>query len=140
MLRAHGPGAELGIEGRAQYEGSALLQTPDLQTTQAPLGMTQWRVANPTLPASGWLMLPAVIRTKSRGRVRLTGSGPLGPPDIESNLLSDPDDLKALVAVVELCREIGHSAALRPFLKREVVPGNIKGPALESYLRGTAIS
>ena len=68
------------------------------------------------------------------------GIGPARSPDIESNLLSDPDDLKVLVAVVELCREIGHSAALRPFLKREVVPGNIKGPALESYLRGTAIS
>lgn len=122
------------------WKSDSRLETPDLQTTQAPLGMTQRREANPTLPASGWLMLPAVIRTKSRGRVRLTGSGPLDPADIESNLLSDPDDLKALVAVVELYREIGHSAALRPFLKRGVVPGNIKGPALANYLRGTAIS
>jgi hypothetical protein len=40
----------------------------------------------------------------------------MDPADIDSNLLSDPDDLKALVAVVELCREIGNSAALRPFL------------------------
>ena len=86
------------------------------------------------------MMLPAVIRTKSRGRVRLTGPGPLDPADIESNLLSDPDDLKALVAVVELCREIGNSAALRPFLKQEVVPGNVKGTALENYLRNTAVS
>jgi choline dehydrogenase len=54
--------------------------------------------------------------------------------------LSDPDDLKALVAVIELCREIGNSSALRPFLKQEVVPGNVKGPALENYLRNTAIS
>ncbi len=86
------------------------------------------------------MMLPAVIRTKSRGRVRLTGPGPLDPADIESNLLSDPNDLKALVAVVELCREIGNSAALRPFLKQEVVPGNVKGSALENYLRNSAVS
>jgi choline dehydrogenase len=86
------------------------------------------------------MMLPAVIRTKSRGRVRLAGPSPLEPADIESNLLSDPDDLKALVAVVELCREIGNSAALRPFLKEEVVPGNVKGLALENYLRNTAVS
>jgi choline dehydrogenase len=102
--------------------------------------MTGLTKINPTLPASGWMMLPAVIRTKSRGRVRLTGASPLDPADIESNLLADPDDLKALVAVVELCREIANSAPLRPFLKQEVVPGNVKGPALENYLRNNAIS
>jgi choline dehydrogenase len=122
------------------WKSDSSLDTPDLQTTQAPLELTGFKKLNPTLPASGWMMLPAVIRTKSRGRVRLTGPGPLDPADIESNLLSDPDDLKALVAVVELCREIANSDALRPFLKQEVVPGKIKGPALENYLRSTAIS
>jgi choline dehydrogenase len=122
------------------WRSDSSLDTPDLQTTQVPLERTGLKKVNPTLPASGWMMLPAVIRTKSRGRVRLTGSGPLDPADIESNLLSDPDDLKALVAGVELCREIGNSPALRPFLKQEVVPGNVKGPALENYLRNTAIS
>jgi len=122
------------------WRSDSSLDTPDLQTTQVPLERTGLKKVNPALPASGWMMLPAVIRTKSRGRVRLTGSGPLDPADIESNLLSDPDDLKALVAGVELCREIGNSPALRPFLKQEVVPGNVKGPALENYLRNTAIS
>jgi choline dehydrogenase len=122
------------------WKSDSSLDTPDLQTTQAPLEMTGLKIVNPTLPATGWMMLPAVIRTKSRGRVHLTGPGPLDPVDIESNLLSDPDDLKALVAVVELCREIGNSAALRPFLKQEVVPGNVKGSALENYLRNTAVS
>jgi choline dehydrogenase len=122
------------------WRSDSSLDTPDLQTTQAPLEVTGLKKVNPTLPASGWMMLPAVIRTKSRGRVRLTGPDPMDPADIDSNLLSDPDDLKALVAVVELCREIGDSAALRPFLKRELVPGNVKGLALENYLRNTAVS
>ena len=47
-----------------------------------------------------------------------------------SGILSHPDDLKAAIACVELCREIGASAALRPFAKREVMPGALKGPAL----------
>jgi choline dehydrogenase len=122
------------------WKSDSSLDTPDLQTTQAPLEVTGLKNVNPTLPASGWMMLPAVIRTKSRGRVRLTGPGPMDPADIDSNLLSDPDHLKALVAVVELCREIGNSAALRPFLKQELVPGNVKGLALENYLRNTAVS
>lgn len=122
------------------WKSDSSLDTPDLQTTQAPLELTGLKNVNPTLPASGWMMLPAVIRTKSRGRVRLTGPDPMDPADIDSNLLSDPDDLKALVAVVELCREIGNSAALRPFLKQELVPGNVKGLALENYLRNTTVS
>jgi choline dehydrogenase len=122
------------------WKSDSSLDTPDLQTTQAPLELTGLKNVNPTLPASGWMMLPAVIRTKSRGRVRLTGPDPMDHADIDSNLLSDPDDLKALVAVVELCREIGNSAALRPFLKQELVPGNVKGLALENYLRNTAVS
>src|SRR5258708_6317158 len=102
------------------WRSASSLDTPDLQTTQVPLERTGLKKVNPALPASGWMMLPAVIRTKSRGRVRLTGSGPLDPADIESNLLSDPDDLKALAAGVELCREIGNSPALRPFMIRRM--------------------
>ena len=52
--------------------------------------------------------------------------------------MSHPDDLKAAVACVELCREIGNSAALRPFTKREVMPGNLRGAALEDFIRDAA--
>jgi choline dehydrogenase len=114
--------------------------TPNLQTTQGPLALSGLRKVNPNLPASGWLMLPAVIRTKSRGRIRPSGSDPLDPPDIEANLLADPDDVKALAAAVELCREIGNSAALRPFLKQEVFPGKIKRSAMETFIRDNAMS
>ena len=43
-------------------------------------------------------------------------------------------------ACVELCREIGNSAALRPFAKREVMPGNLKGAALERFIRDGAMT
>ena len=39
---------------------------------------------------------------------------------------------------MELCREIGNSAALRPFTKREVMPGNLRGTALEDFIRDEA--
>ena len=78
------------------------------------------------------------MRPKSRGRIRLTGPNPEDPVQIEANTLSHPDDLKAAIACAELCREIGNSAALRPFTKREVMPGNLKGPALEDFIRDAA--
>jgi choline dehydrogenase-like flavoprotein len=63
---------------------------------------------------------------------------PDDPIQIEANTLSHPDDLKAAVACVELCREIGNSAALRPFTKREVMPGDLSGAALEDFIRDAA--
>jgi choline dehydrogenase len=44
------------------------------------------------------------------------------------------------VACVELCREIGNSRPLSPFVKREVMPGNLKGAALENFIRNAASS
>ena len=68
----------------------------------------------------------------------MTGHNPDDPIQIEANTLSHPDDLKAAVACVDLCREIGNSAALRPFTKREVMPGNLRGAALEDFIRDAA--
>jgi choline dehydrogenase len=92
------------------------------------------------LPASGWTLLGGIVRPKSRGRIGLTGPNPLDPVQIEANHLSHPDDLKAAIALVELCREIGNSAALRPFTKREVMPGNVKGAELEDFIRDAAVT
>jgi choline dehydrogenase len=50
-------------------------------------------------------------------------------------MLSHPEDVKAAIACVELCREIGNSAPLRPFARREVMPGNVKGSDLENFVR-----
>ena len=38
-------------------------------------------------------------------------------------MLAHPDDMKAAIDLVELCREVGSAAPLRPFVKREVMPG-----------------
>jgi choline dehydrogenase len=46
--------------------------------------------------------------------------------------------MKAAIACVELCREIGNSAALQPFRKREVMPGNLRGAELEDFIRDAA--
>lgn len=78
------------------------------------------------------------MRPKSVGQIRLTGPYPLDPICSEDNSLSHPDDMKAARARVELCREIGNSAPLRRFVKREVMPGNLKGAALDDFIRDAA--
>jgi choline dehydrogenase len=89
---------------------------------------------------SGWTLLGSVIQPKSRGRIRLTGSDPLDPIQIEANYLWNPDDLEAATACVKLCREIGNSSALRPFAKREVMPGNLKDTELTNFVRDGVIT
>jgi choline dehydrogenase len=39
-----------------------------------------------------------------------------------------------------LAREVGNSSALRPFVKREVMPGNLTGSDLERFIRDDASS
>ena len=52
--------------------------------------------------------------------------------------MAHPDDMRAAIACVELCREIGNSGPLSPFVKREVMPRNLKGAALENFIRDAA--
>jgi choline dehydrogenase len=128
-----------GAEAVFFWKSNPGLDAPNLQTCQAevPFCSAENRARfNP--PPAGWSLYGAVVRPKSRGQIRLTGPNPDDPIQIKANALSHPDDLKATVACVELCREIGNAAALRPFTKREVMPGNLRGPALEDFIRDAA--
>jgi choline dehydrogenase len=123
------------------WKSASQMESPDVQTGlgEIPVASAE-NAARFGLPQSGWQLFAGVVRPKSRGRIRLTGQGPLDPVEIEANFLSHPDDLKAAIAGVQLCREIGNSAALRPFARREVMPGNLKGAALERFVRDAAES
>jgi choline dehydrogenase len=130
-----------GAEVTYFYKSDPNLDTPDLQTSvvEYPL-LSAETAARFDVPECGWTLFLGVLRPKSRGRIRLTGPDPTDPVHIEANTLSHPDDLKAAIAGVELCREIGNSAALYPFAKREVMPGNLKGAELEGFVRDAALS
>src|SRR5262249_51135737 len=51
--------------------------------------------ANFALPGSGWPLMGTVVQPKSRARIRLPGSDPADPVQIEAKYLCDPDDRKA---------------------------------------------
>jgi len=123
------------------WQSASGLSSPDVFACQAEVPKSSAEnAARFGLPAAGWTLFGAVARPNSRGHLRLTGPSPLDPMQIEANTLAHPDDLKAAIACVELCREIGNAAALRPFVKREVMPGNLKGAELENFVRDAATS
>jgi choline dehydrogenase len=128
-------------EATVFWKSDPALDTPDVQPMQAESMFCSAEIAakfNP--PGDSWTLFGGVVRTKSRGHVRLTGPNPHDPIEIDAGFLSHPDDLKAAIACVGLCREIGNSAPLRPFTKREVAPGKLKGPALEDFIRDSAMT
>jgi choline dehydrogenase-like flavoprotein len=130
-----------GSEATFFCKSDPALETPDLQAAIVEVPHSSPEVAarfNP--PAASWTLYGGVVRPKSRGRIRLTGPLPHDPVQIEDAMLSHPDDMKAALACVEICRAIGNSSALRPFVKREVMPGVLKGAELESFIRQAAMS
>jgi choline dehydrogenase len=123
------------------WKSNSSLDTPDIQQLIAEVPIPSAETAarfNP--PTNSWTIAGVGVSPKSRGQLRLTGLHPLDPIQIEANMLSHPDDLKAAIACVELCREIGNSRALKPYAKREVMPGNLKGAELENFVRDATSS
>jgi choline dehydrogenase len=92
------------------------------------------------LPDSGWVLRGTIAHPRSRGRVRLSGSDPTNRPVIEANTLAHPEDMDAAIACVQWCREIGNAEPLRPYVKREVMPGNLRGAELRNFIRNAAES
>jgi choline dehydrogenase len=128
-----------GGEATFFWKSDPALDTPDLQTCLGELPYCTAETAakfNP--PPASWTLFGCVVRPKSIGQIRLKGPDPDDAVQIEANTLADPDDMKAAIACVELCREIGNSAALQPFRQREVMPGNLTGAALKDFIRDAA--
>jgi choline dehydrogenase len=93
-------------------------------------------------PPDGYTLMAGAIRPASRGTLRLASADPSAPPLIDPAFLSCEVDVDALVAAIELCREIGGQAALDGWRDRELYPGpGVRTrKELRDYVRNTAIT
>ena len=90
-------------------------------------------------PKTSWALCAGLVAPKSRGELRLKSANSADRPIIDARFLSHPDDVKALVYGIEVAREIGNSAAMRDFVKREVAPGQkLTGQDMENFVRDGA--
>jgi choline dehydrogenase len=115
------------------------LAVPDLQPIHfgAPL-YEPWMSG----PPNGFSLLGGAIRPVSRGRLRLRSTDPHAELEIDPRLLSCDADMTALLAAVEICREIGAAPPLAEWGARELYPGpSVRTSAeLRDYVRRTVIS
>jgi choline dehydrogenase len=87
-----------------------------------------------------WSISPGLVRPESRGSLRLKSANPKHHIEIHANMLGDPRDIVALRKGMEISRELGNSAAMKRFAKRELLPGPLKGEALDNLIRDGAMS
>ena len=111
------------------------MSVPNALTFAIPIVyMTPENAANFAAPAAGWSLF-AGLATEGRGELSLTGPNSSDRLRIETNFLSEPRDLERALEVVAMCRNIGNGAALRPYAKREALPGNLSKAQTEQFLR-----
>jgi choline dehydrogenase-like flavoprotein len=73
-------------------------------------------------PPNTFSIVPALVRPRSRGYLRMKTAEPSGPLEIQPNFLSEQADVDALVAGIELGLALAAQPALRDLIKRWVVP------------------
>ncbi len=129
-----------GSEASLYWKSDPRLDAPDLLFCQVEFPVPSERTAALGVPDHGWTMFAGLAQPKSRGQLRLRDADPLAPLEIDANMMSDPRDVQAAANCVALCRELGNAQAFRPFVKHEVMPGNLQGGAMHAYIRDAAVT
>lgn len=93
-------------------------------------------------PENGCTLMAGIVRPESRGRLRLGGPGLDDEPLIDLGTLEAEADVEALMAAVELCRQIAGEDALQAWGATELFPGpQVRDrEALRAYVRRTVIT
>ena len=95
--------------------------TPDIQFHVSTLSADM--AGGKVHPFSGFTMSVCQLRPESRGHIRIRSADPFEPPEIQPNYLATELDRATAVAAVKAARAIAAAPAMRPYVKREVMPG-----------------
>ena len=95
------------------------------------------------LPPSGHgiSINPCALRPRSRGRLRLKSADPMQEVAINANYLSDPEDMRTMVAGVKVARRILRSPALASVVEKMLLlpdHDDVPDSVFEDYVRTVA--
>src|SRR5262249_60189429 len=81
------------------WTGRPALDRPDLMVMPAQVSLVSDEIAaRYPIPPNAFVILPCLVRPRSRGYLRLRTAGPDGPLEIQPNFLAEQADAAALAA------------------------------------------
>lgn len=122
--KEHMPHRNSAANAAGFVKSQASLASPDVNIVQIEIPYASDVLGKRYAPPNtAWALCAGLVAPKSRGEVRLKSGNAADRPIVDARFLSHADDVKALIYGIELAREIGNSAAMSDFVKREVAPG-----------------
>lgn len=138
------PSEPIAVRGNAAEANLFAKSRPDLKTPDLHIFHIEVPYLSEATARYGvngaWTVTPGLVRPESRGFITLRSADPRDPPQIHANMLSDRRDLEAVRKAMEISRALGNSPAMKQFVKREILPGDRQGEALDDLIRDGATS
>ncbi|SFJ10376.1 GMC family oxidoreductase [Celeribacter neptunius] len=128
-MKGNGGGTLTIWKSKAELPQADLLAFPVQGRSAVPALWEQYDLEGDDVFAIGL----GVMRSHSRGEIRLTSADPAAALDIQPNLLSDPRDLTALIQGVEFLMEMVGSDGFQPFFKDHIAPRSTDD--IETFVR-----
>jgi choline dehydrogenase len=122
------------------YKSNACLELPDISLVQIEIPYASDVVAaRYAPPPTTWALCAGLVAPESRGTVRLRSADPRDRPIVDMQFLSRDADVEALARSIELVRAVAGTTAMKPFVVREVAPGEtLHGKPLVDFIRDGA--
>lgn len=122
------------------YKTDPSFELPDVSIVEIELPYASDTIAKEfPAPPNTWALCAGLVTPQSRGTIRLRSANPADQPIVDMRFLSHPDDVTKLERSIEIARTAAASAALKPFVVREVAPGQrLKGQELVNFVRDGA--
>lgn len=121
LFLGKGLGASNHFEACAFIRSRAGIKYPDIQYHFLPFAVRYDGKA--AAEGHGFQAHVGPMRSKSRGRVRLTSADPKAKPSILFNYMSHQDDWEEFRTAIRLTREIFAQKAFAPYRGKEIQPG-----------------
>ena len=124
-FRGDGPFTTAGTVGNLILRSREGVSRPDVQiiTMTVHQHAKLWFPLLTPAPVYALTARIGVLHPKSRGWVRLRSADPLDTPRFRFNILTEQEDVDAMVHAVEICRELYAQSPLRELIETELTPG-----------------
>jgi choline dehydrogenase len=124
------------MEAVAHVRSTADLPACDFQIVFAPIDVLAGTTGVALKPTAS--VMQSYWTPKSRGSVMVRSADPATPPAIRMNLLTERDDVDALVRAIQCSRKFIATEPIASAIDREVSPG--RDSDLEAHIRNTALT